>query len=72
MPVLRSKLYSPIIYEFVLFTLFDSIAVGYSIPVLSATLAFVTYTSTKTNFDVAVIFSSFTLFQVRARPHIRV
>lgn len=41
-----------------------SIAFAFSIPVLAATLSFVTYTSTSHSFDVAVIFSSFSLFQV--------
>ncbi|KAG6918643.1 hypothetical protein DXG01_012762 [Tephrocybe rancida] len=38
-------------------------AFAYSIPVLAATLSFVTYTSTTAGFDIAIIFSSFSLFQ---------
>ncbi len=41
---------------------------AFSIPVMAATLAFVTYTSTAHNFDVAVIFSSFSLFQLLRQP----
>ena len=43
-----------------------SIAFAYSIPVLAATVSFVTYTSTHKDFNVAIIFSSFSLFQVCA------
>ncbi|KAJ7593413.1 ABC protein [Mycena floridula] len=43
-------------------------AFAYSIPVLAATLAFVTYSSTSKNFDVAVVFSSFSLFQLLRQP----
>lgn len=46
----------------------SSIAMAFSVPVLAATLAFVTYTSTAHNFDVAVIFSSFSLFQLLRQP----
>lgn len=46
------------------YNLIDSIAFAFSIPVLAATLSFVTYTLTAHDFDVAVIFASFTLFQV--------
>ena len=42
-----------------------SLALAISLPVFAATLAFVTYTLTAHNFDVAVIFSSLSLFQVR-------
>jgi hypothetical protein len=41
-----------------------SLAFAFSIPVLAATLAFVTYTLTAHKFDVAVIFASLNLFQV--------
>lgn len=41
---------------------------AFSIPVMAATLAFVTYTSTSHDFDVAVIFSSFSLFQLLRQP----
>ncbi|KAF8896584.1 P-loop containing nucleoside triphosphate hydrolase protein [Infundibulicybe gibba] len=43
-------------------------AFAYSIPVLAATLAFVTYTHTTEGFDVAVIFSSLSLFQLLRQP----
>ncbi|KAG1887345.1 ABC protein [Suillus subluteus] len=45
-----------------------SFAVAMSLPVLAATLAFVTYTLTTHNFDVAVIFSSLSLFQLLRQP----
>ncbi|KAJ3483697.1 hypothetical protein NLI96_g6138 [Meripilus lineatus] len=45
-----------------------NIAFAYSIPVLAATLSFVTYTLTSHAFDVAIIFSSFTLFQLLRQP----
>jgi hypothetical protein len=41
-----------------------SLALATSLPVLAATLAFVTYTLTAHNFNVAIIFSSLSLFQV--------
>ena len=41
---------------------------AFSIPVTAATLAFVTYTSTTAHFDVAVIFASFSLFQLLRQP----
>lgn len=41
---------------------------AFSIPVLAATLAFVTYTLTAHSFDVAVIFASFSLFQLLRQP----
>ncbi|KAF7295535.1 ABC protein [Mycena indigotica] len=44
-----------------------NIALAFSLPVLAATLAFVTYTSTGT-LDVAVIFSSFSLFTLLRQP----
>ena len=37
-------------------------------PVLAATIAFVTYTATAHNFDVAIIFSSLSLFQLLRQP----
>ncbi|KAJ7872415.1 P-loop containing nucleoside triphosphate hydrolase protein [Mycena leptocephala] len=43
---------------------FDSIALAFSLPVLAATLAFVTYTETSEQFDVVVVFASFSLFQL--------
>ncbi|KAG6831800.1 hypothetical protein H0H92_007477 [Tricholoma furcatifolium] len=43
-------------------------AFAFSIPVLAATLAFVTYTQTTATFDVAVVFSSFSLFQLLRQP----
>jgi len=42
-----------------------SVALAFSLPVLAASLAFVTYTHVTPGFDVAVIFSSLSLFQVR-------
>ena len=41
---------------------------GTSVPVLAATLAFVTYTSTTNSFDVAIVFASFSLFQLLRQP----
>ena len=41
---------------------------AFSVPVLAATVAFVTYTSTSHAFDVAIIFSSFSLFQLLRQP----
>ncbi|TCD60600.1 hypothetical protein EIP91_009818 [Steccherinum ochraceum] len=45
-----------------------NIAFAFSIPVLAATLSFVTYTATSHAFDVAIIFSSFSLFQLLRQP----
>ncbi|KAG1834892.1 ABC protein [Suillus variegatus] len=45
-----------------------NLALAASMPVLAATLAFVTYTLTAHNFNVAVIFSSFSLFQLLRQP----
>ncbi|KAG2369149.1 ABC protein [Suillus spraguei] len=45
-----------------------NLALGTSMPVIAATLAFVTYTLTAHNFNVAVIFSSFSLFQLLRQP----
>lgn len=45
-----------------------SVAAAYSVPVLAATIAFVTYTSTSHAFDVAIIFSSLSLFQLLRQP----
>ncbi|KAG1843857.1 P-loop containing nucleoside triphosphate hydrolase protein [Suillus tomentosus] len=45
-----------------------NLALAASMPVLAATLAFVTYTLTAHNFNVAVIFSSFSLFQLFRQP----
>ncbi|KAG2055912.1 ABC protein [Suillus hirtellus] len=47
-----------------------NLALAASMPVLAATLAFVTYTLTAHNFNVAVIFSSFSLFQLLRQPMI--
>jgi ATP-binding cassette subfamily C (CFTR/MRP) protein 1 len=44
---------------------FFSAALAFSLPVLAATLAFVTYTHVVPGFDVAVIFASLSLFQAR-------
>ncbi|KAJ3741472.1 ABC protein [Lentinula detonsa] len=43
-------------------------AFAYSIPVLAATLAFVTYTKLGSEFDIAVVFSSLSLFQLLRQP----
>ncbi|KAG6864332.1 hypothetical protein C0991_010404 [Blastosporella zonata] len=48
--------------------LLSSAAFAYSIPVLAATLSFVVYTSTTAGFDVAIIFASFSLFQLLRQP----
>ncbi|KAL7279088.1 hypothetical protein ACG7TL_006926 [Trametes sanguinea] len=45
-----------------------NVAAAYSVPVLAATIAFVTYTSTAHNFDVAIIFASLSLFQLLRQP----
>ncbi|KAJ7097441.1 ABC protein [Mycena epipterygia] len=45
-----------------------NIAMAFSLPVLSSTLAFVTYTETSKSFDVAVVFASFSLFQLLRQP----
>ncbi|KAG1781882.1 ABC protein [Suillus placidus] len=45
-----------------------NLALASSVPVLAATLAFVTYTLTAHNFNVAVIFSSLSLFQLLRQP----
>ncbi|KAJ7165411.1 P-loop containing nucleoside triphosphate hydrolase protein [Mycena filopes] len=45
-----------------------NIAAAFSLPVLAATLAFVTYTETQARFDVAVVFASFSLFQLLRQP----
>ncbi|KAI0342890.1 ABC protein [Trametopsis cervina] len=45
-----------------------NVAFAYSVPVLAATLSFVTYTLTAHNFNVAIIFSSFSLFQLLRQP----
>ncbi|KAG0701997.1 ABC protein [Suillus ampliporus] len=47
-----------------------NMALAMSIPVLAATLAFVTYTLTTHNVNVAVIFSSLSLFQLLRQPMI--
>ncbi|KAF5393181.1 hypothetical protein D9757_001344 [Collybiopsis confluens] len=43
-------------------------AFAYSVPVLAATLAFVTYTQLSAQFDVAVVFASLSLFQLLRQP----
>ncbi|KAH9856552.1 ABC protein [Lenzites betulinus] len=45
-----------------------NVAAAYSVPVLAATIAFVTYTATAHAFDVAIIFSSLSLFQLLRQP----
>lgn len=45
-----------------------NLALAISLPVLAATLAFVTYTLTAHNFNVAIIFSSLSLFQLLRQP----
>ncbi|KAG2075298.1 ABC protein [Suillus decipiens] len=45
-----------------------NLALATSMPVLAATLAFVTYTLTAHDFNVAVIFSSLSLFQLLRQP----
>ncbi|KAJ7175120.1 ABC protein [Mycena crocata] len=45
-----------------------NIAMAFSLPVLASTLAFVTYTETSKAFDVAVVFASFSLFQLLRQP----
>ncbi|KAH9945319.1 ABC protein [Epithele typhae] len=45
-----------------------NIASAFSVPILAATLAFVTYTSTTSAFDAAIIFSSLSLFQLLRQP----
>ena len=42
-----------------------SYALGTSLPILAATLSFVTYTLTTNNFNIGAIFTSLSLFQVR-------
>ncbi|KAJ7204160.1 ABC protein [Mycena pura] len=45
-----------------------NIAMAFSLPVIAATLAFVTYTEISKAFDVAVVFASFSLFQLLRQP----
>ncbi|OAX34172.1 hypothetical protein K503DRAFT_699205, partial [Rhizopogon vinicolor AM-OR11-026] len=45
-----------------------NLALATSLPALAATLAFVTYTLTEHDFNVAVIFSSLSLFQLLRQP----
>ncbi|KAI0321790.1 ABC protein [Amylostereum chailletii] len=45
-----------------------NVALGYSVPVLAASLSFITYTSTNNSFDPAIIFASFSLFQLLRQP----
>lgn len=46
-----------------------SIAAAWTVPVLAATLAFVVYSLTNSNFDEAIIFSSLALFSVCATSY---
>ncbi|KAG2147643.1 ABC protein [Suillus clintonianus] len=46
----------------------QTMAVALSLPVLAATLAFVTYTLTAHDFDIAAIFVSLSLFQILRQP----
>ncbi|TFK28166.1 ABC protein [Coprinopsis marcescibilis] len=45
-----------------------NMALAHSVPYLAATLAFITYTRIKEEFDVAIIFSSLALFQLLRQP----
>ncbi|KJA26268.1 hypothetical protein HYPSUDRAFT_36540 [Hypholoma sublateritium FD-334 SS-4] len=45
-----------------------NVAMAFSLPILAATLAFVTYTHVVAGFDVAIIFSSLSLFQLLRQP----
>ncbi|KAJ7777514.1 ABC protein [Mycena maculata] len=45
-----------------------NMALAFSLPVLASTLAFVTYTRVTAGFDIAIIFSSFSLFQLLRQP----
>ena len=45
-----------------------SIAAAFSVPVLAATISFVTYTATAHDFDVAIIFASLSLFPLLRQP----
>ncbi|KAJ7852227.1 hypothetical protein B0H13DRAFT_2359633 [Mycena leptocephala] len=47
---------------------FHGIALAFSLHILAATLAFVTYTETSKQFDGAVLFASFTLFRLLRQP----
>ncbi|KAF9237599.1 ABC protein [Melanogaster broomeanus] len=49
----------------------NSLALAMSLPVLAATLSFVTYTLTAHSFNVAVIFSSLSLFNLLREPMMR-
>ncbi|KAF8802448.1 P-loop containing nucleoside triphosphate hydrolase protein [Phlegmacium glaucopus] len=52
----------------ILITQSVNLALAFSLPVLAASLTFVTYTHVTPGFDVAVIFSSLTLFQLLRQP----
>jgi hypothetical protein len=41
-----------------------SIAVAFSLPILASTLVFVAYTRVTSGFDIVIIFSSYSLFQL--------
>jgi ATP-binding cassette subfamily C (CFTR/MRP) protein 1 len=43
-----------------------NLALAFAVPVLAATIAFVVYSAVTSKFDVAVVFSSLSLFNVRA------
>ncbi|KAF7327458.1 ABC protein [Mycena kentingensis (nom. inval.)] len=45
-----------------------NVAMAFSLPVLASTLAFVTYTRATAGFDIAIIFASFSLFQLLRQP----
>ncbi|KAF7375203.1 ABC protein [Mycena sanguinolenta] len=45
-----------------------NIALAFSLPVLASTLAFITYTRVIPGFNIAIIFSSFSLFQLLRQP----
>ncbi|KAG2138357.1 ABC protein [Suillus clintonianus] len=54
--------------RWILYSSSANFALALSLPVLAATLAFVTYTLTVHNFNVAVIFTSLSLFQLLRQP----
>ncbi|KAG2137199.1 ABC protein [Suillus cothurnatus] len=54
--------------RWILHTNSANLAFASSVPVLAATLAFVTYTLTAHDFDAAIIFSSLSLFQLLRQP----
>ncbi|KAF5327366.1 hypothetical protein D9619_004466 [Psilocybe cf. subviscida] len=52
----------------ILMTQSANVALAFSLPGIAATLAFVTYTHVVAGFDVAIIFSSLSLFQLLRQP----